>query len=256
MKFSVLTYNIHKGFQHTRRKRVLHWMRDAIAESGADLVFLQEVMGFETAVQASQLEFLADTLWPHSAYGRNSVTTLGHHGNALLSRFPIMRNENIDISSSALERRGILHAEISIPGFGDLHALSLHLGLLEADRRSQVRRVCHRIHRMVHRGTPLIIGGDFNDWRERASPIFMKRLSILEAHQTQTGAHAKTFPVWMPALKLDRIYFRGVKTTGCRALRGSQWTRLSDHLPLQADFELENPASPACSTTASSSSTV
>ena len=42
MKLRVLTYNIHKGFHHLKRKRVLHLMRDAIRDVHADLVFLGE----------------------------------------------------------------------------------------------------------------------------------------------------------------------------------------------------------------------
>lgn len=43
-------------------------------------------------------EFLADTMWSDYAYGRNAVYPEGHHGNAVLSRFPIEYYENRDIS--------------------------------------------------------------------------------------------------------------------------------------------------------------
>jgi endonuclease/exonuclease/phosphatase family metal-dependent hydrolase len=257
MKITAITYNIHKGFQHTRRIRVLHWIRDALRETPADLIFLQEVLGFETQEKASQLEFLADSIWSHYAYGKNAVTSLGHHGNAILSKYPITFFENTDISTNRLERRGILHAEIQIPEIDKkIHALSVHLGLFESDRRSQVRRVCHRIRKMVHSKDPVIIGGDFNDWRERASPVFAKRLGIQEAHQQLSGEHAQTFPSWMPVLRLDRIYSRGMKVRECRTLSGAPWSRLSDHLALYAVFELGADSETLDSSTASSSSTV
>ncbi len=241
MKLRVLTYNIHKGFHHLRRKRVLTLMREAIREVHADLVFLQEVLGFDREEDASQLEFLADEIWHHHAYGRNAITSLGHHGNALMSKYPITFFENIDISTNQLERRGILHAKIRIPGAAeDLHALSIHLGLLEAERRSQVRRVCHRIYRMVHRREPLVMGGDFNDWRERASPILEKRLSVIEAHQELRGDHARTFPIWMPSLRLDRIYTRGLGVSDVRVLTGAPWSSLSDHAALYAELDFNS----------------
>lgn len=222
-------------------------------EIPADIVFLQEVLGFETSSQASQLEFLADSIWDHHAYGRNAVTSLGHHGNAILSKYPIIFAENDDISSSRLERRGILHAEVYVPELSArVHALCIHLGLLETDRRSQVRRVCHRIHRMIHREHPVLIAGDFNDWRERASPILEKRLGIREAHQSLVGSHARTFPSWMPTLRLDRIYYRGMHPLECRALSGEPWIRLSDHLALYAVFEVGEPERIACSSEPSS----
>ena len=241
MRIRVLTYNIHKGFHHLRRKRVLHYMRDAIREVHADVVFLQEVLGLDIDENNSQLEFLADEIWHHHAYGRNAITSLGHHGNALMSKYPIHSFENIDISTNKLERRGILHARIGIPEINtEIHALSIHLGLLEAERRSQVRRVCHRVYRMVHRREPVIIGGDFNDWRERASPIFEKRLDVVEVHQKLHGDHAKTFPAWMPTLKLDRIYTRGFSVQDVRVLTGSPWSRLSDHAGLYAELAIES----------------
>jgi len=241
MRLRVLTYNIHKGFHHLRRKKVLGLMREAIREVRADLVFLQEVLGFDREEDASQLEYLADEIWHHHAYGRNAITSLGHHGNALMSRYPITFFENIDISTNQLERRGILHAKLRIPEAAeDLHALSIHLGLLEAERRSQVRRVCHRIYRMVHRREPLVMGGDFNDWRERASPIFEKRLDVIEAHQELRGEHARTFPIWMPSLRLDRIYTRGLRVSDVRVLTGAPWNSLSDHAALYAELDFRS----------------
>ncbi|MEN9723752.1 MAG: hypothetical protein RJB38_1738 [Pseudomonadota bacterium] len=240
MILRVLTYNIHKGFHHLRRKKVLHLMRHAIRESKADLVFLQEVLGFDHQEDASQLEYLADEIWHHHAYGRNAVTTLGHHGNAVLSKYPITFFENIDISTNSLEKRGILHAVVRIPELDlPIHALSIHLGLFESDRRSQIRRICHRIHRTIKNPEPLIMGGDFNDWRERASPILEKRLNVKEAYHQVHGAHARSFPIWMPSLRLDRLYFRGLRAQFAQALVGAPWSRLSDHAALYAELELE-----------------
>ena len=253
MKIRVLTYNIHKGFHHLRRTKVLTLMREAIRAEQADLVLLQEVLGLDREEDASQLEYLADEIWHHHAYGRNAITSLGHHGNALMSRYPITFFENIDISTNRLERRGILHAKIRIPELqADLHALSIHLGLLEAERRSQVRRVCHRIHRMVHRHEPLVMGGDFNDWRERASPILEKRLGIIEAHQELHGDHARTFPIWMPTLRLDRIYTRGLEVREVRVLTGAPWTSLSDHAALYAELDFRSAGAAAASIDSSS----
>jgi len=248
MKIRVLTYNIHKGFHHLKRRKVLNLMRQAIREVHADVVFLQEVLGFDRVEDASQLEFLADELWKHHAYGRNAITSLGHHGNAIMSKYPITFFENIDISTNQLEKRGILHAKLRVPGrTEELHALSIHLGLLEAERRSQVRRICHRIHRMVHSREPVVIAGDFNDWRERASPIFEKRLGLIEAHEHLHGMHARTFPAWLPTLKLDRIYSRGLEVRSAEVLTGTSWSSLSDHAALYAELDFKSDAEAASS---------
>ncbi|HGW2947380.1 TPA: endonuclease/exonuclease/phosphatase family protein [Enterobacter asburiae] len=93
----VLTINIHKGFTAFNRRFILPELRDAVRTVSADIVCLQEVMGahevhplhFENWPDTPHYEFLADTMWSDYAYGRNAVYPEGHHGNAVLSRYPI-----------------------------------------------------------------------------------------------------------------------------------------------------------------------
>ncbi len=90
----VCSYNIHKGFSTTRIRYLLEEIRHAIQLVNADLVFLQEVVGKHRSrsnFQASQFEFLADSVWPHFAYGKNSIFQDGHHGNAILSKTEFAR---------------------------------------------------------------------------------------------------------------------------------------------------------------------
>ena len=53
-------------------------------------------------------------MWREVAYGRNATYRHGHHGNAVLSRYPIVAQENEDISAHAFENRGLLHCEIKL----------------------------------------------------------------------------------------------------------------------------------------------
>lgn len=46
-----LTYNIHKGYTTGNRKFMLESMRECIAETGSDIVFLQEIHG--TAIKSN-----------------------------------------------------------------------------------------------------------------------------------------------------------------------------------------------------------
>lgn len=250
----ILSYNIHKGFTTRNRKFVLSRIRDAIREVHADLVFLQEVLGEHQGwkhrvldwPEESQFEFLAEEIWPHYAYGKNAVYTSGHHGNAILSKFPISFWENIDISTNRMESRGLLHAVLEVPGpiLGHatarrsypVHAICVHLGLLEADRARQTQRLCQRIESHVPHGEPLIIGGDFNDWRRRVSSPLKSKLEVREAFLELQGNHARTFPSWLPALRLDRIYYRGMNARSARTLTGHPWNELSDHIALLVEL--------------------
>lgn len=246
MTLRVLSYNIHKGFSVGNARFVLGQIRTAIRQIEPDLVLLQEVLGRHDRYRsshpdwpaASQFEFLADELWPHFAYGKNAAYSEGHHGNAILSKFPITAWENEDISLSPIEKRGILHATISVPGMlKPLHAVSLHLGLFEKDRRKQLERLCSRIREHVPLDEPLVIGGDFNDWRERSSKLLHEKLELQEAFQALTGYHARTFPSWLPLLRLDRLYFRGLTCASAKLCKDGDWQQLSDHLPVVAQLE-------------------
>src|SRR5690606_3062528 len=140
MSLRVATYNIHKGFSQFNRRMVLHELRERLRETKADIVFLQEVQG-QHALHANrftnwpaepQYEFLADSMWAEHAYGRNAVYDHGHHGNAILSRYPIISVENQDISTNRFESRGLLHCEIHVPRLDiKVHCLCVHFALIE-----------------------------------------------------------------------------------------------------------------------------
>jgi endonuclease/exonuclease/phosphatase family metal-dependent hydrolase len=239
MALKLLTYNIHKGYTLGNTRFILNELRAAIRDVHADLVLLQEVTVRGEYEAEKQFEFLADEVWKHYAYGKNAVYTAGHHGNAILSKFPIESVENEDVSLSRFERRGLLHAQIVIPEISKkIHLMSVHLGLFEKDRSLQVDRLVSRIQRMA-KNEALIVGGDFNDWRERYSQVMEDRLGCVESFHALHQEHPKTYPGAMPLFRLDRIYSRGFRIVKAHVLRGKTWARLSDHLPLCAELEIE-----------------
>ena len=239
---TVATYNIHKGFSHFNRRMVVHDMRERLRMMGADVLFLQEVVGHnakhvekhETWPDAPQHEFFAEAQWPAAAYAKNAIYVDGHHGNAILSRYPIIRSDHEDISTNRIERRGLLHAEIAIPGWPiNLHCVCVHLGLLGRSRRKQVDLVCARIKALVPPDAPLVLAGDFNDWRHRIGDP-LRDLGVHEVFETLKGRPARSFPARLPILRLDRIYVRGFSVKSVDVHRGAEWARLSDHAPLAA----------------------
>lgn len=239
----VLTYNIHKGFSQFKRRMALHELRARLLEISPDLVFLQEVVGFheENAEphndwpRLPQYEFLADQVWEDFAYGRNAIADSYHHGNAILSKLPISRWDNEDISMHRLESRGLLHCEIEIPGWHTpLHAINVHLGLLKRWRAQQLTALTTRIERLVPRDAPLIIAGDFNDWTRRASAQLQSALAVREVFESTGNAPARSFPAAMPVLQLDRIYVRGFDVRLAHVHRGRPWAKISDHVALSA----------------------
>jgi endonuclease/exonuclease/phosphatase family metal-dependent hydrolase len=245
--FKVLTVNIHKGFTFFNRKFILPELREAVRGVGADVVFLQEVTGnhvkhqdkFDNYPETPHYEFLADTIWPQFAYGRNAVYTNGHHGNAVLSKFPIVRFENLDVSISGPERRGLLHCELQMPGRSvNVHAVCVHLGLMEAHREQQMDMLCELVRNNIPPHAPVVVAGDFNDWRHRAHARLEKGAELHEVFVQAHGKAARTFPARLPLLRLDRIYVRNAIGHAPVVLPLRPWSHLSDHAPLAAEIEL------------------
>jgi endonuclease/exonuclease/phosphatase family metal-dependent hydrolase len=259
MKFRTATYNIAKGATGIAGRSRVHDVRLALHLIDADLVFLQEVQdrddrhlpGRLQRPPAAQLDYLATSGYAHSAYGVNAIYAHGHHGNAILSRYPITSYTNHDISDHALERRGMLHAVVELPGMGPIHLICLHLGLVKVSRLRQARFVTDFVQQEIPAGVPLILAGDFNDWQQRVDLELRRRLAVTEVSDAreagwlermlpwrQRRRPARTFPSMAPWLRLDRIYVRGLAVRQSRVPRGRSWARRSDHVPLIADLEL------------------
>jgi endonuclease/exonuclease/phosphatase family metal-dependent hydrolase len=243
----VLTVNIHKGFTFFNRKFILHELREAVRTVGADVVFLQEVTGTHARHESRvanypatpHYEFLADSIWPQFAYGRNAVYTNGHHGNAVLSKFPIVSFENRDVSISGPERRGLLHCVLQVPGRDThVHVICVHLGLAEAHRVKQLNMLCDMVRVDIPASVPVIAAGDFNDWRRRAHHVLEQGAGMHEVFVQAHGKAARTFPARFPLLQLDRIYVRNAIGHAPVVLPIKPWSHLSDHAPLAAEIEL------------------
>jgi endonuclease/exonuclease/phosphatase family metal-dependent hydrolase len=239
----ILSYNIHKGFSFANRRFVLKRIREVLEIADADVVFLQEVLGahdghaqkVEDWPDESQFEYLADRLWPHHAYGRNAVYQEGHHGNAILSKHNFISWENIDISTNPIERRGMLHGVIAMPSYDQpLHVICSHFDIHEYGRSKQVALLIDRIRCAVPDDAPLVVAGDFNDWREHAGHELERQLNLIEAYKNVHGRCARSFPSWWPLLRLDRIYCRGYLPVTAECLTGKPWSELSDHGALYA----------------------
>jgi len=239
------SYNIHKGFSAANRRFLLKDIRQAIRLVNADLVFLQEVVG-ENIRNAgvvpnwtadTQFEFLADTIWPHYAYGKNAVYDHGHHGNAILSRHFLSDWNNTDLSFLPCSSRGMLHAKI----LGKLHIFCVHFGLLGFERNTQLKKMVRIIRQLAADDEAIIVAGDFNDWQKKAGPFLASALDLKDVLSETHGKPQATFPAFLPFLAMDRMYFRGLDLQVSEVLRGEPWQRLSDHCAVYAEFRLRQP---------------
>lgn len=237
----VATYNIHKGVQGfgPARRLEIHNLGHAVEQLDADIICLQEVRKlhareeqyFTRWPELPQAEFLAPEGY-EAVYQTNARTRHGEHGNALLSRWPVVSHGHEDMSDHRFEQRGLLH--VHVHAFRrDIHVIVLHLGLIPASRARQVEQLGHFIEREVPRRAPLIVAGDFNDWGGKLRPA-MHALGLRDF----VGERALTYPSRLPLTQLDYVYARGLKPQGLSIPRGRIWWRMSDHLPLIAEFKI------------------
>ncbi len=249
MNLRVVTYNLHKGLSVGNSRLVLSEIKEALKPLSCDLVLLQEIQGehldykkkFAGWPEESQYEYLADQLWSHYAYAKNAIYKKGHHGNALLSRFPL-HSENINLSKLPQFSRSLLHGVIALPDpLPPLHVICAHFGLWRSNQQKHAETLITRIQKEVPANAPLIFGGDLNDWSGKLGAFIARALDMHEVHDYQNGAHAKTFPAWWPMLALDRLYFRNLDLVTCQSGPADPWRKLSDHLPLIAEFRVPPP---------------
>ena len=237
----IATYNIHKGVQGVGPKRRLeiHNLGHAIEQLDADIVCLQEVrkvnrseaQHFTRWPEMPQADFLAPEGY-EAVYRTNAFTKHGEHGNALLSRWPVVTHQHEDISDHRFEQRGLLHVEVMVHG-QSVHVLVVHLGLVRGSRARQLAQLQRFIEREVPSTAPLLVAGDFNDWG-----ALVKRVLNTVNLKAFEGPQQPTFPARLPLVQLDYVYARGLTPLTVQVPSGRIWWRMSDHLPLIAEFAL------------------
>jgi len=237
----VVTYNIHKGVQGMgpRRRLEIHNLGHAVEQLDADIVCLQEVRKihrsgarrFPRWPDLPQADFLAPEGYV-AVYRTNAVTRHGEHGNAMLSRWPVITHQHEDMSDHRFEQRGLLHSELLVHG-RPVHVVVVHLGLIRASRERQLAQLQRFIAREVPPNTALLVAGDFNDWG-----TLVQREFATQGLQTFQAGRQPTFPARFPLVQLDHVFARGMQPLRVQVPRGRIWWRMSDHLPLVAEFAL------------------
>ncbi len=235
MQLRLMTYNIHKGIGGLDRRYDLQRIIDVIKHYEPDIVFLQEVdEGVRRSKHDRQIELLAEALeLEHYLYQNNVPVKDGHYGNAILSRFPLSEQLDLDLKVSVKKNRRalIVRAKIPIEGGQPMLLCNAHLGLSGFERSVQIKRIL-ALDALKSIPDPVIVGGDFNDvWAEHG-----RKLMFPLGFQCAV-CNAKTFPAALPVRSLDAIYYRGnVQLVDSFTGRMKLARQASDHLPVIADF--------------------
>ena len=222
----VLTYNLH-GCVGADGVRDVERIARVIRALEPDIAGLQEVDCRVARVDGlTQLEALAAATGMEAIAGPTIREGDGFYGNALLSRFPFGEVSHFDLSYPRREPRAVLSAKVIVDGV-DLRCLVTHFGLRARERDHQARHLLEQV------GTgPVVVMGDFNEWRPRAATM-----ARIDAALGATRA-VRSFPARFPVLKLDRIWVRPECALVDITARADSLARVaSDHLPLVATID-------------------
>jgi endonuclease/exonuclease/phosphatase family metal-dependent hydrolase len=230
----VATYNIHRGRGldgRTRPERTA----EVLAGVDADIIALQEVVGAGPD-GGGQAEYLGAVL------GMGWVMAAARHlrgrlfGNVILSRLPIQRHVQYDLSWKTCESRCLQRADLDLGG-QLLHFYNVHLGTAYLERQFQAERLAAIVGDRRVAG-PKVVLGDFNEWMKGlVTTLLSERLKSIDL-----GSHLKrrrTYPGIFPILHLDHIYYEGrVDVVTVTLPRTRRALVASDHLPLVADLKI------------------
>jgi len=247
MRLRLLTYNVHRAIGVDRRfapQRIIEILR----HHNADIVLLQEVdRGVPRSDHLDLASHLARHLqYPYRAVGMNVHLKKGKYGNATLTRFPIGRQHNIDLTIGRAKRRGAQHTQIHIPlAHGrvlDVDVFNVHLSLAARLRRRQMQQLlAWRDLTALSPEARCIIGGDMNDWRGVLKRRYFRPAGFRCATDRRPGSRwaIRTFPSYAPTGGLDKVFYRGpLLLLHAHRSRLKLARTASDHLPVIVDFEI------------------
>ncbi len=203
---------------------------DVLGEIDADIIALQEIAADQTGYVTGRIGF------PY-VFGKNSILRGHDYGNLTLSRFPIVKSCNFDISVPRRERRGCLRTDLEVPGIGIVHVFHVHLGTSFFERRRQaLRLISNEI--VVNRTLvgPRLVLGDFNEWTRG----LVSRMLSAQLESADVRLHLqrkRTYPGMLPFWHLDHFYYDPEFKLECLTLHRSPASMIaSDHLPLVGEF--------------------
>ena len=202
LRLRILSYNIHHA-EGVDGKLDVPRIAQVILSVKPDLVALQEVDKNTTRTgKVNQDIELAHLTKMNSVFGSNITFQGGQYGNAILSKFPIIKNKNFLLPNvDSGEQRGLLRSQIQISNKENVLFFSTHLD----HRRSDTERLAsaEAINQIISldNKSPAILAGDFNDVPE--SPT-LKELGKLWLRTNKKIL--KTIPTSKPSRQIDYIF--------------------------------------------------
>ena len=247
----VATYNIGKN-ELAADVANLDELSKAIAKIDADVIVLTEIDN-KTArsKKVNQLEEIAKANKMDFAFGKALDFDGGEYGVGILSKYKIEKSQVVNLPSGGAEQRVVLLSQITKPGFDSpIIIMGTHLDWQKDPtiRIGQVRHILDATIGDTETGfdniaaSIKILAGDFNS-TAKEQPI--EEISYFWNPVEKKGVNYRTWPAVNPAIDIDHNFtYKGqvwdVKNmTIPTDSKDFQWSKVSDHLPVIAELELQ-----------------
>jgi endonuclease/exonuclease/phosphatase family metal-dependent hydrolase len=220
-EIKVVSYNIHSGLNKDMFPSLFDII-DFLRIENADVICLQEVN--ESAKAGFQVSSLKEDLEMYSHFGANVVKLGSNYGLATYSKYKIISQNHIYLSSNT-EQRGMLHTVVKL-GFGrKLNIINLHLGLSDEEREIQLDEVEEFVKSL---NDPYIVTGDFNQSNMDINKEIFKDVAI-QANKDNILTYASS---------LDRIDYMLVSPDIEVKYYDVLIKNMSDHYPIVAKLKI------------------
>lgn len=232
---TVVSYNIKHG---RGNDNVVDLSRTAgvLRSLAPDLVGLQEVDDLVTrSGGVPEAAWLGQALGLHHAFGRFMDYQGGAYGMAILSKFPIVSTQSVQLPEGN-EPRVALAVEVELPGQQRLMVVNVHFDWVDDDRFrfAQAQTLTRFLDGLT---LPYVLLGDFNDVPES------RTLALFKARAREAVKPAEdrlTFSSTTPEKEIDFIF-----TAPAARWSGSAKVitepLVSDHRPVVASLVLGAP---------------
>ncbi len=247
----VATYNIGKN-ELAADVANLDELSKAIAKIDADVIVLTEIDNKTVrSKKVNQLEEIAKANKMDFAFGKALDFDGGEYGVGILSKYKIEKSQVVNLPSGGAEQRVVLLSQITKPGFDSpIIIMGTHLDWQKDPtiRIGQVRHILDATIGDTETGfdniaaSIKILAGDFNS-TAKEQPI--EEISYFWNPVEKKGVNYRTWPAVNPAIDIDHIFtYKGqvwdVKNmTIPTDSKDFQWSKVSDHLPVIAELELQ-----------------
>ena len=228
----VIDYNVHNGFNTTGRLD-LEALATIIEESEADVVGLQEISrGWLIWGRTDMLTWFSQRLDMPYVSG---PTADAQWGNAILSRYPIVRAEAFPLpTEELLIRRGYIIAEIDI-GRGTIILIDTHFAHRGSSNNAAREMQAAEIVRAWDGGATTVIVGDMNAPPEADSILTLSDAGLVNIAAEICLQPVLTSPASDPNRQIDYIWISpDLSASRCKVGQ----IQASDHLPVIATITL------------------